>query len=77
MPLDVTTLLPRDVTPAVAALQVQRYRAMSFEDKLRLADGMWRLAWELTCAGVRHRQPDLDASAVHAAARAILRAAAD
>lgn len=63
--------------PDVAALQVERYRAMAPEDKLRLADEMWRLSWELTCAGVRHRQPMLDARGVAAAARAIWRAAAD
>jgi hypothetical protein len=70
-------LRPAGVAADVAERQAQRYRAMSVEEKLRLADDMGRLAWELTCAGVRLRRPELAEEQVRAEARAIIRAAAD
>lgn len=69
--------LPPGLPPEVAQRQATRYRQMSAEEKLRLADSMGRLAWELTCAGVRQRHPELAETQVQASARAILRAASD
>ncbi|MBA3889650.1 MAG: hypothetical protein H0X64_03890 [Gemmatimonadaceae bacterium] len=68
---------PRDVRPEVAERQTLRYREMSPTSKLALADALWDLAWDATKAGVRQRQPHLDAAAVDAQARQILRNAAD
>jgi hypothetical protein len=49
---------------------------MSVEEKLRIADDMGRLAWELTCVGVRQRSPALSEEQVRIEARALIRAAA-
>ena len=68
---------PRDVMPAVAERQVQRYREMSPTEKLVLADGLWDLAWMAAKAGVRLRNPALDDAAVEAQARTLLRDASD
>ncbi len=70
-------LRPAGVAADVAERQARRYRAMSVEEKLRIADGMGRLAWELTCAGVRQRSPALSEEQVRIEARALIRAAAD
>lgn len=70
-------LLPPGVSAHVVERQTLRYRAMSWEEKLRVADDLGRLAWELTCAGVRLRQPAFDEVRVRAAAIAVFRAAAD
>ncbi|WP_337172611.1 hypothetical protein [Gemmatimonas aurantiaca] len=70
-------LVPAGVQPEVLTRQIERYRRMSYEEKLRLADDLYRLAWEMTCAGVRLREPACDESEVRRRARAILRAAAD
>lgn len=72
-----TAFSPSSVMPAVAARQTQRYREMSPDEKLALADSMWELAWDATQAGVRMRYPELDDAAVAVLARAILRDAAD
>ncbi len=69
--------LPRAVQSDVTLRQTLRYRAMSFEEKLRLADDLGRLAWELTCTGVRLRHPDFDDARVRDAALGVFRAAAD
>jgi hypothetical protein len=69
-------LRPAGVAPEVADRQTQRYRGMSVEEKLRIADDMWRLAWELTCVGVRQRSPALSEEQVRIEARALIRAAA-
>ncbi len=71
------SLLPPGVSPEVVERQTLRYRAMSWEEKLRLADDLGRLAWELTCAGVRQRHPDFDELRVRAVAIGVFRAAAD
>lgn len=66
-----------DVTSEVAARQALRYRQMSPDEKLALADGIWDLAWEAVKAGVRLRHPAFDEASVNATARDVLRRAAD
>lgn len=66
-----------DVTSEVAARQALRYRQMSPDDKLALADGIWDLAWEAVKAGVRLPHPAYDAASVNANARDVFRGAAD
>jgi len=66
-----------DVSDAVAALQVRRYRAMSPAEKLAQADALFDLAWDAVKAGVRMRHPDFDDAAVHHAARALFFRATD
>jgi hypothetical protein len=61
----------------VAELQAQRYRAMSPAEKLAQADALFDLAWDAVKAGVRMRHPEFDDAAVHHAARALFRRAAD
>ncbi len=65
------------VKPEVAELQVRRYRAMSPDEKLAVADALWELAWDATKAGVRMRDPGLDESEVTRAARRIFYREAD
>lgn len=71
------TYVPIGVLPEVAELQVQRYRAMSPDEKLGCADALWDLAWDAVKAGVRMRHPEYDEMAVKAAAREIFRSATD
>lgn len=66
-----------DVSPDVAARQLLRYRQMSPDEKLALADGIWDLAWAAVTAGIRLRHPAYDESTVLATARAAFRRAAD
>lgn len=66
-----------DVTSDVTARQARRYRQMSPDEKLALADGIWDLAWDAVKAGVRHRHPALDEASVNATARDVFRRAAD
>lgn len=78
MPAD--SLMPYaqpDVIPAVAELQLRRYRQMSPAEKLAIADGLWDLALDATKAGVRMRDSALDEAAVEARARTLLSDAAD
>lgn len=73
-----TVILPLpDVSDTVATLQARRYRAMSPAEKLAQADALFDLAWDAVKAGVRMRHPDFDDAAVHHAARALFRRAAD
>lgn len=71
------SLAARDVSPEVAELQAQRYRAMSAAEKLAQADALWRLARELTKAGVRMRNPRATEAEVESATRALFVRAAD
>lgn len=77
MSFDALSLLPPGVSADVVERQTLRYRVMSWEEKLRVADDLGRLAWELTCAGVRLRHPEFDEIRVRAAAIGVFRAAAD
>jgi hypothetical protein len=72
-----TDLLPPGVSSEVVERQLRRYRAMSYEEKLHIADDLGRLAWELTSAGIRRRHPELDETRVRSAAVAAFRAATD
>ena len=73
-----TVILPiPDVSDSVATLQVRRYRAMSPAEKLAQADALFDVAWDAVKVGVRMRHPDFDEAAVHHAARALFRRAAD
>jgi hypothetical protein len=67
----------RDVSQTVAALQAARYRAMSPSEKMACADALFALAWDAVRAGVRMRQPTLDAVSVDRAARVLLSRASD
>lgn len=66
-----------DVSPGVAARQVLRYRSMTPDQKLALADDLWDLAWDAVTAGVRLRHPECDEATVIANARAVFRRATD
>ena len=68
---------PPDVQPNVALRQAQRYREMSPDQKLAIADHLWDLAWEAAKAGVRMRAPTLGDAAVEAQARQLLLDASD
>jgi hypothetical protein len=69
--------VPRDTRVDVAELQARGYREMSPSEKLACADALYDLAWAAATAGVRMRHPDLDESAVSAAAREIFRNASN
>ncbi len=66
-----------DVISDVAVRQALRYRQMSPDEKLVLADAIWDLAWEGVKAGVRLRHPAYDEATVNANARDVFRRAAD
>lgn len=66
-----------DVSPAVADIQARRYRAMTPDRKLALADALWELACDAASAGVRMRHPELDEAAVERAARDLMRRASE
>ncbi len=66
-----------DVSPDMAARQAERYRRMTPNQKLAIADDIWRLSWEAVRAGVRLRHPTFDEATVDAHARVIFRRAAD
>lgn len=66
-----------DVTADVTSRQTRRYRQMSPDEKLALADGIWELAWDAVKAGVRLRHPAFDEASVQATAREVFRRAAD
>ena len=70
-----TTSIP-DVAADVAARQALRYRQMSPDEKLALADSIWELAWDAVKAGVRLRHPAYDEASVNAVARDLFRRAA-
>jgi hypothetical protein len=61
----------------VAQLQAQRYREMSPAEAPAQADALFDLAWDAVKAGVHMRHPDFDDAAVHQAARALFRRAAN
>jgi len=50
-------LFPSDTSDAAARIQVQLWRGMSSEEKLRLVSGMTRATRELCLAGIRQRHP--------------------
>ncbi|HTR79556.1 MAG TPA: hypothetical protein VMH39_15665 [Gemmatimonadaceae bacterium] len=51
-------------------------RALTAEQKLDVAQALWRTAWELTAAGVRSREPHLSDDRVEARVREIFSRAA-
>ena len=54
------------VDPAVLKLQTQRFREMSAERKLRLADELLELARELKLSSLRSLHPGLSEAALRA-----------
>ncbi|HXI03702.1 MAG TPA: hypothetical protein VNI57_11050 [Candidatus Saccharimonadales bacterium] len=50
--------LPLDTSRAAARLQVELWRRMSPQEKLRLASRMTQAAREFCLAGIRHRHPE-------------------
>lgn len=65
--------LPRDTTLDARRRQLDAYRAMSSEDRLRLADQMSDEVRDLTRAGIRaHHAGDLSEEEVDAALARIL-----
>ena len=58
---------PLDTSGAAFELQVEAYRAMSPEHRLRLAESMSLDVRSLAAAGIRRRHPDYSAEDVAAA----------
>jgi hypothetical protein len=52
--------------------QAERFRAMSAEEKLRLAHALWIEAREVVVAGVRARHPDWTDSQVSVSVRDLM-----
>ncbi len=61
-----------DTTPEAASIQIEAYRRMGGEERLRLALSMCDDMRELLAAGVRARNPELDEAAVSRAVARIL-----
>ncbi len=55
------------------AYQRERIRAMTADEKLRLAHALWLEAWRVMEAGVRARHPDWAEDAVHEGVRELMR----
>lgn len=55
------------------AYQVERIRAMTVEEKLRLSHALWEEAWKVSAAGVRARHPNWSDAEVAAGVRVLLR----
>lgn len=47
-----------DTSPAVEALQIERWRQMTPAEKGEIITGLTRAVFELAAAGVRHRYPE-------------------
>ena len=63
---------PLDTSAAAYARQVELFRAMSPEDRLRLAESMSVEVCSLAAAGIRHRHPEYSAEDVDAALAELL-----
>ena len=46
------------MTPDLHPAQVEAYRRMSFQDKIRRFGELYQMAWKLKAAGLRHQHPD-------------------
>ena len=47
-----------DTSPAVEALQIERWRQMTPAEKAEIITGLTRAVFEVAAAGVRHRYPE-------------------
>lgn len=47
-----------DTSPAVEALQIERWRQMTPAEKGEIITGLTKAVFELAAAGVRHRYPE-------------------
>jgi hypothetical protein len=56
-----------------SALQAERFRAMSADEKVRLSHALWIEARNVTAAGVRGRHPDWSDVQVAARVRELMR----
>lgn len=61
-----------DTTPEAASVQIEAYRRMTGEERVRVAFSMCDDMRELLAAGVRARNPELDEAAVSRAVARIL-----
>ncbi len=61
-----------DTTPEAASVQIEAYRRMSGEERVRVALSMCDDMRELLAAGVRARNPELDEAAVSRAVARLL-----
>ena len=60
---------------AAPRYQTERIRAMTADEKVRLAHGLWLEARRIAAAGVRARHPDWSADQVAAGMRELMRGA--
>ena len=58
---------------AALAFQRERLRAMSADDKVRVAQALWRDAWNATTAGVRAQHEDWSGEQVAERVRELMR----
>ena len=55
------------------AIQRDRIKAMSAEEKVHLAQALWEEAWRVAAAGVRARHPDWTEDLIRTRVRELMR----
>ena len=59
------------MTPDLHPAQIEAYRRMSFQDKIRRFGELYRQAWKLKAAGLKHQHPDWTEEKITAEVRKI------